>query len=648
MYGFLQILDSVRERETQKLVQETVKCGEKKNNRISVLFIGQDGVGKTSLKKSLLGEQVGDKEASTVGIEFNVIEVKDNNKHEAWQRAADQQYIASEEYKNLVLGKEVARKITESNLKESEVQNEMVKEKFDESGGEAVTVESYFVEEVNESESVDKDEGDNVNRGSTKVQDEYSMRDDLKRKIKESIGNYSDDAMDTIRFLFGDTGGQSVFYDVHSIMLRLRSLYIFVFDLGRPLHAKALSKFVCEKTKKVREVENRLGETNLDYMKKWAGTLRNLNSQCDQKTDKNSAPNSNMPKIIVAFTKPDTLGSVEEVEEVKQKAETALMTSFRDIGCESLIVGTYVIKNTLPRTDAETRELVLLREKIFETAQEILKAQDKTPVSWLELERAFSDRLMKSKGNPCITHDEAEKLAEEFEVKETFCQAMEFFHEENIVVHFGGHQASSNLVVLDPAWLVRVLTQVITVPPNPNSGGTVKAAWNDLETKGVLRSKSLPVVLDGHGQKEAVMKMMLRAGLICHWKEDIYFVPNMVTKVVEKQEIQTFLSNCLQPSLYIDFLGDCIPLGFYTRFQLEFMKWAKIDNEDDQSDFVGDDEYEEDDCAPPEFTCNFSRFPKEENGVVYDVILVRHITRIQVAILGTYAFDFSPLLFLFH
>ena len=64
------------------------------------------------------------------------------------------------------------------------------------------------------------------------------------------------------------------------------------------------------------------------------------------------------------------------------------------------------------------------------------------------------------------------------------------------------------------------------------------------------------------------------------------------------------------------------------------MKWAKIDNEQDS--------------APPEFTCYFSRFPKEENGIVYDVILVRHITRIQVAISGTYAFDFSPLVFLFH
>ena len=165
------------ERETQKLVHETVKCGEKKNNRISVLFIGQGGVGKTSLKKSLLGEEFGDKEASTVGIEFDVIEVKDDNKHEAWQRAADQQYIASEEYKNLVLGKEVARKIAES-LKESKAKDTdkeseefgdnnglekgNMKETLDGRGRKAGIVSSNY-EEV-KSESVDKGEGGNESR----------------------------------------------------------------------------------------------------------------------------------------------------------------------------------------------------------------------------------------------------------------------------------------------------------------------------------------------------------------------------------------------------------------------------------------------------------------------------------------------------
>ena len=51
------------------------KCGKRKNNRIPVFFIGQDNVGKTSLKKILLGQFFGDKLPSTVGIEFSIVEV---------------------------------------------------------------------------------------------------------------------------------------------------------------------------------------------------------------------------------------------------------------------------------------------------------------------------------------------------------------------------------------------------------------------------------------------------------------------------------------------------------------------------------------------------------------------------------------------
>ena len=151
----------MEEREIEKLVQETVKYGKKKNNRIAVFFIGQDGVGKTSLKKSLLGEECGVNEPSTVGIEFDVIEVKDSNKHEPWQRAADPQYIASEGYKNLTLGKEVARKISEAKGKESAEfsdNNQVQNEKVHGTGGIAVTVESDY-QEVDKSKSMDKDEG---------------------------------------------------------------------------------------------------------------------------------------------------------------------------------------------------------------------------------------------------------------------------------------------------------------------------------------------------------------------------------------------------------------------------------------------------------------------------------------------------------
>ena len=95
--------------------------GGKKNNRISLLFIGQDGVGKTSLKKNLLGEEAEKYQASTIGIEYEVVEVKENNKSKPWKRAADSQFIASKEYADDIIAKETAKRKHESqkNLEEA-------------------------------------------------------------------------------------------------------------------------------------------------------------------------------------------------------------------------------------------------------------------------------------------------------------------------------------------------------------------------------------------------------------------------------------------------------------------------------------------------------------------------------------------------
>ena len=98
----------------KQAVSETLKHGKKKNNRISLLFIGQGRVGKTSLKKSLLGEASKKKEPSTIGIEFDVVEVQENDKSNPWRHAKDDQFITSEIYTHNVLRKEVARVMAES------------------------------------------------------------------------------------------------------------------------------------------------------------------------------------------------------------------------------------------------------------------------------------------------------------------------------------------------------------------------------------------------------------------------------------------------------------------------------------------------------------------------------------------------------
>ena len=606
----------------QVAVSETLNRGKKKNNSISLLFIGQDGVGKTSLKKSLLGEESDEKEPSNIGIEFDVVEVKENDKSKPWKRASDDQCIASEQYTNGVLCKEVARKIAERK-----------EERKDQFGGEGSSgTEDVSGDGANDkAERGDKDgpgdgdgedypshndsrmkdgEGKNSQEKCMKVQLKYHLSDDLKRKIAENVENYRGDTMDTIRFMLEDVGGQSVFYDVHSIMLRLRALFILVIDLSKSLDNNAHSKFVDKDTKKEIDQENLLRETNFDYVTRWMAALRNLNPW-------NKEVENEQPKTILVFTKPDKLNSPEEVDQKYDEINEVLDRRFERIDCDSLIVGKYVIKNTTLRNEEEADQLKVLRETIFKTSQEILKNQEETPIRWLMLERAL-DNLRSSKDHkdrPYISLSEAQKLGEQCQVNETFREAMKFFHQENIVVHFHGNLPMSDLVVLHSECLVKIFTQVFTIALNRSS-----RAWKKLTRKGVLNFDQLPTALVEESQKEALKDMIVRTFLTSHWKRNIYLVPSMVIKKWKESEVDEVMSSSLKPSLYVNFKDDTIPLGLYTRVQIEVLKWA-----------LGDVEHYDE---MPRFRCNCCRIFKHENDIPYSLILIRHVSSMQVAISG--------------
>ena len=596
----------------QDALSKTLSLGVKKNNRISLLLIGQDRVGKTSLKKSLLGEARDENEASTVGIEFDVVEVKEENKSQPWKLAEDKQFIASEVYTESVVRKHVAKELAE---------NQNITERESGNGNETGNTigRSQNIAEarnsVGENEIKDEDDKD-LSKIAGNVNDfrsDYSERkkipadsfntDAFKRNVQkemENVGNYRDDTMDTIRFMVGDVAGQSVYYDAHSIMLRPRTLFLLVVDLSIPLTDQAHPTFVQKGTKIEQYLPNPLEETNLDYVTRWMAAVRNLRT-CGE-----------VPKIILVLTKPDKLsGSEEEKQkEIKNVIDT-LEKRFEGIRCPT--IAKFVIRNGV-----EEQAIKELREKIFKTAQDLLKKQEKTPVRWLMLERALDVRRKEEdlKHRPYITLDEARRLGTEFaKVGDRFEKAMEFLHNENIVVHFSEDPDLKNLVVLDAAWLVKLFTNVLTVPEVSSWGSEISQAWQALRKTGKLQFDKLPNKLNDHSEKEALRKMMVNAGLICHLQDDTYLVPSLVTEIREDNKISKCLKSCLQPSLYLDFQEETIPLAFYTRFQVELLKPANPKKK-------------------IKLYCNFMSIHKKENDVEYVIIFVRHASSIECAVKG--------------
>ena len=614
---------------------DALKYGEKKNNRISLLFIGQDRVGKTSLKKTLLGEETQQYQESTIGIDYEVVEVNESGKSKPWKRSADAQFIASEKYANDVIAREAARKIHEPrNTRGWEIPaggkrgEHGIGDRKRESGNEGEDEDEARRGTDNEDDLRSEkdgggkdDERESNTQRSTEYQYEYPISRDLIKKAQKKVENYRDDTFDTIRFMVGDVAGQSVLYDVHSLMLRLRTIFVHVLDLTKDLDAEAKPKFMEKGEKKETELGNPMRETNLDYFTKWTAALYNLNPLTESK--EKPVESLNRPKTIIAFTKSDQLSDEAAVKLKRDQAMDALDKRFRRTGYNPLIIGSYVIRNTKPRNDEEAREIESLREKIFQTAQELLKEQEKTPVNWLILERLLDNKRLEATKRDCpyITLDEVKKLGKQCKVEESFNEAMKFFHEENIVVHFQGNSPLNELVVLDPAWLVHLFTAVIGVSRRSSCPLIELCAWSDLQ-KGKLDFDKLPTALDKHrGSRKALQEMMVRARLICHWRGNVYLVPSMVNERFEEKEIDELLSKCRKPTLFLDFADKSIPLGFHTRFLVEIMKWANIGHLE---------------CASEELQlfCNLMRVEKNENGLTYSVVVVRHISRIEFAILG--------------
>ena len=547
----------------------------------------------------------------------------------------DTQFIASEKYANDVIAKVAARRIRDLRVGDGGSGSEYKDKDEDENED-----KDKDEDEINEDKDEDEDEAkarraadneddlrsqedgggkdDNERKSNVqKIKEEqykYPISKDLIEEAKKNVENYRDDTFDTIRFMVGDVAGQSVFYDVHSLMLRLRTIFIHVVDLTKDLKDEAQPTFMENGEKK--KVGNPMRETNLDYLTKWAAALYNL-------IPSNKENEKNLPKIIIAFTKSDLLSNEAEVESKRGQAMDALHKRFRPAGHDSLIIGNYVIRNTEPRNDDEAGKIKSLREKIFETAQYLLKEQEKTPVTWLVLERLLDKKRLEETKQDCpyITLDEAKELGQKCEVQATsFDEAMEFFHEENIVVHFQGNPPLSELVVLDPGWLVKLFTEVIGVSQSRECRLVQFGAWSDLQ-KGVLNFDNLPTELDKHcGSREALKEMMVGARLICHWRGNVYLVPSMVKERFEDEKIDKLLSKCLKPTLFLDFADKSITLGFYKRFFVELMKWAdpQLECESEQLKLF----------------CNCIRLREKENSLDYTIIVVRHISRIEFAILG--------------
>ena len=152
----------------------------------------------------------------------------------------------------------------------------------------------------------------------------------VKRQMLE-VGTYDDDQLNKVWLVLNDVAGHSIFYDIHSIFLRLQSLFVLVVALDKELADEAKPLFA-ERGKNPIPIENYLVETNLDYANRWMSALRNI-YQCNRKHV--GTTEFDQPATILVFTKSDLVTK----EQVK-KAKENVLKSFFSYGYRAHIVDT--------------------------------------------------------------------------------------------------------------------------------------------------------------------------------------------------------------------------------------------------------------------------------------------------------------------
>ena len=497
--------------------------GVAKNTRISVIIVGQDRGGKTSLKKHILGHIFDPEELSTDGIEVDVVELTDENAKDPWK------------------GKE-----TEFLKSANEVDEHILE---------------YTAKLVTEKEQNQKSKSDAISS-----QSEETLPEEKLDKIDNLRNNVNSESPSTTVFLH-DFAGQSIYYDTHFCFLKTACPYLLVVDVSSPLDDTAKPRFKsCDSEC---DLHDPLLKTNFDYLLSWLTVLAKLGDViCSEISSGSHCWRYKLPPVVIVLTNSGKC-EAKYIKEVKDRIK-AKVKMFQNVFTEPI----HVIDNTSPeRNNHEIREL---RQHLYDLCKEILEQQLPMPVRWLRLEVELGDKM--KEGLKHIILKECHEVAKFCKVKDVD-SALDFLHNQGIIVH----HKKSQVVVLDPPWLMNLFTKIITVPKNRDP---IDACSIDLlQNKGILKKEDLEKKV---GREHLVLEeLMKQFSLLCPWNYEeegsdvqeqlskspnAYIVPSVVPLLKKGRDVQKELSQSPIASVLLKFNLGYVPIGFYTRFQTTMIK----------------------------------------------------------------------------
>ena len=564
------------------------------------MLIGQDRSGKTSLKKSLKGIPFNPHEDRTVGIDVDPSYFKVTT--EDWNIGEEDKAINKEaksyfEYK-------IARQVVK-NLKHNENRPKTNTEAQSVSQRNEVNEDppaKIFSQGASSMKSLagtlsKREKDDNhasETTGNYKSYIEHTTEGDdphSPQKLLEEIESLLPDLLaideteneDDIYLVLWDFAGESVYYETHALFLTSRAIFLLAYDLSRDPYEKALP---VKKQQIFEVVEDMIGtKTNLDYLDYWMTSVSSISIQGkDHELNLASASTvlpETLPPVFLVCTHADRPSGGKDPKDLALKVYGEL----QEKSYSTHLCGKFEVDNTKSGEKPGCPEVSNLRESIRTVARELPQMKEFIPIKWLKFEKTL--QVLKNKGHKWITINQARQIASascKIHDDAAFKTAIDFLHDQRLLLHFDNTDELNKLVVLDLQWLIDVMKKVITIKRYDDGERKFKGLWHKLEKEGILEEKLLHHVWDPLIGENATFKSLIaimeKFSLLCSWPalDDLssrkYLVPSML-KSHPPEHITRLIASARLPSLFIKFESGQVPSRLFPRLVTQFLMWGK-------------------------------------------------------------------------
>ena len=571
------------------------------------MIIGQARTGKTSLKKSLKGELFDPYEGRTEGIETDPSYFKVTT--DIWRTGRNGEDTEMEP--EFLLDRQLAQKLfkglkekerlgdpstsgtkpsvkdfqvvepskakpsvkdfqgvepSEANSPPTESSGESRSNRFEPSLQDFKAVENAKAPSLPTKVSVELEELKTSSLVTEQIEGDPSPQDsEDHQKVPENVAVWVEKLLkenkefmegDDMYSVIWDFGGQSVFYDTHPIFLTEKAIYILTCDLSCDPYQKADAPVKQGMYEDIEDTDCQ--NTNFDYLDFWMSSIYSLVSNNTNRQETSSS--ETFPAVFLACTHADKPYTKEGSPSRK------IFGALRKI-YGSLLKDVFLVDNTKSGSNDECEGVKQLREKVRSVAAKLPQMEQEIPLKWLRYEKVLY--LMRKEGREKISIEEARKIASDkcgIDGEENFRTALNFLHDQKVLINFDESPGLERMVILNPQWLVDVFKEVITFKGFNHNDENFERLWCEFEESGILKRKLLDHVwkrfIDDQNTCESLIEMMEKFSLLCQWPSEGNTERYLVPSMLKSKPASKFPNPGVEtPSLFVKFKSRRVPPG---------------------------------------------------------------------------------------